>query len=412
MGIIEFIRDPLTSISLWFTNLITGWGVPTEWTKFILFLVGGFLLGVSALLLTLLLIWAERKIIGRVQDRIGPNRVGPWGIFQTIADMAKIFIKEHIIPFGIDPAPYHLAPVIVVATVLLMWALIPLSINTVSSNLNVAVIFILAVGGLGEVGILMAGWGSNNKYALIAALRATAQMISYEIPMAITLIIPVMLSGSLNLGDIVSAQKVPYILVTPLAAIIFFIASIAENGRAPFDLAEAESELVAGFNIEYSGLKFGMFYVADFLRAFTSALIFSTIFLGGWRGPWAESIPILGSVYLALKSLVVWFVGVWIRGSLPRYRIDQMMNINWKFLTPLSFSLLLFISFFNKLFENSGKFAQFSVIFIINIGLIILIALLSNRIGQNKQVPDAGLRTRPLASPDNLFIKPVREDKS
>src|SRR5665648_429388 len=263
MGIIEFIRDPLTSISLWFTNLINGWGVSPEWTKLISFLVGGFILGVSALLLTLLLIWAERKIIGRIQDRIGPNRVGPWGIFQTIADMAKIFIKEHIIPFGIDPAPYHLAPVIVVATVLLMWAVIPLSVNTASSNLNVAIIFILAVGGLGEVGILMAGWGSNNKYALIAALRATAQMISYEIPMAVTLIIPVMLSGSLNLGDIVSAQKVPYILIAPLAAIIFFIASIAENGRAPFDLAEAESELVAGFNIEYSGLKLSLIHISE-----------------------------------------------------------------------------------------------------------------------------------------------------
>jgi NADH-quinone oxidoreductase subunit H len=326
--------------------------------------------------------------------------------------MAKIFIKEHIIPYGIDPAPYHLAPVIVVATVLLMWAVIPLSVNSTSSNLNVAIIFILAVGGLGEVGILMAGWGSNNKYALIAALRATAQMISYEIPMAVTLIIPVMLSGSLNLGDIVNAQKIPYILVAPLAAIIFFIASIAENGRAPFDLAEAESELVAGFNIEYSGLKFGMFYVADFLRAFTSALIFSTIFLGGWRGPWSESIPILGGVYLIIKALIIWFVGVWIRGSLPRYRIDQMMNINWKFLTPLSFGLLLLISFFNKLFENSGKFAQFGVIFIINIGLIFLLLAISNRMNMNKQVMDAGSRTRPLASPDNLFAKPVHEDKS
>ncbi len=411
MGIIEFISDPITSISLWFTNLISGWGVSQDWTKFISFLVGGFILGASALVLTLLLIWAERKILGRIQDRIGPNRVGPWGIFQTVADMLKIFIKEHIIPFGIDPAPYHLAPVIIVATVLLMWSVIPLTATTLSSNLNVAIIFILAVGGLGEVGILMAGWGSNNKYALIAALRATAQMISYEIPMAITLLIPVMLSGSLSMGEIVSAQKLPYLLVAPLAGIIFFIASIAENGRAPFDLAEAESELVAGFNIEYSGLKFGMFYVADFLRAFTSALIFSTIFLGGWQGPGAQAIPILGGFYLVIKSLFVWFLGVWIRGSLPRFRIDQMMNINWKILTPISFSLFILVIFFNKLLENFGELAQYGGIFLINVGLIVIIYLGSKQINLNKPAPEVGSRMRALARPDNVFTKPLQEEK-
>ena len=411
MGIIEFISDPITSISLWFTNLISGWGVSQDWTKFISFLVGGFILGASALVLTLLLIWAERKILGRIQDRIGPNRVGPWGIFQTVADMLKIFIKEHIIPFGIDPAPYHLAPVIIVATVLLMWSVIPLTATTLSSNLNVAIIFILAVGGLGEVGILMAGWGSNNKYALIAALRATAQMISYEIPMAITLLIPVMLSGSLSMGEIVSAQKLPYLLVAPLAGIIFFIASIAENGRAPFDLAEAESELVAGFNIEYSGLKFGMFYVADFLRAFTSALIFSTIFLGGWQGPGAQAIPILGGFYLVIKSLFVWFLGVWIRGSLPRFRIDQMMNINWKILTPISFSLFILVIFFNKLLENFGELAQYGGIFLINVGLIFIIYQGSKQINLNKPAPEVGSRMRALARPDNVFTKPLQEEK-
>ena len=411
MGIIEFISDPITSISLWFTNLISGWGVSQDWTKFISFLVGGFILGASALVLTLLLIWAERKILGRIQDRIGPNRVGPWGIFQTVADMLKIFIKEHIIPFGIDPAPYHLAPVIIVATVLLMWSVIPLTATTLSSNLNVAIIFILAVGGLGEVGILMAGWGSNNKYALIAALRATAQMISYEIPMAITLLIPVMLSGSLSMGEIVSAQKLPYLLVAPLAGIIFFIASIAENGRAPFDLAEAESELVAGFNIEYSGLKFGMFYVADFLRAFTSALIFSTIFLGGWQGPGAQAIPILGGFYLVIKSLFVWFLGVWIRGSLPRFRIDQMMNINWKILTPISFSLFILVIFFNKLLENFGELAQYGGIFLINVVLIVIIYLGSKQINLNKPAPEVGSRMRALARPDNVFTKPLQEEK-
>jgi NADH-quinone oxidoreductase subunit H len=236
-------------------------------------------------------------------------------------------------------------------------------------------------------------------------------MISYEIPMAITLLIPVMLSGSLSMGEIVTAQKVPYLFVAPLAGIIFFIASIAENGRAPFDLAEAESELVAGFNIEYSGLKFGMFYVADFLRAFTSALIFSTIFLGGWQGPGAQAVPILGGFYLIIKSLFIWFLGVWIRGSLPRFRIDQMMNINWKILTPISFGLFILVIFFNKLFENYGQFAQYGVIFLINVGLIVIIYQVSKQLNLNKPAAEVGSRTRPLARPDNVFTQPLQEEK-
>ncbi len=372
MNFFDFISDPIFAISEWLIDLLNGWGVSADWSNFILYFIGAALLGTSALLLTLIFIWAERKIIARLQDRYGPNQVGPWGIFQSVADMVKIFIKEHIIPYGVDPIPYHLAPIIIVASVLLVWAIIPFSNTMTETNLNVAVIFLLAVGGLGELGIMMAGWGSNNKYALISAFRASAQMISYEIPMAIVLLIPVLLSSSMAMDDIVNAQKIPFILIMPFGALIFFIASIAENGRAPFDLAEAESELVAGFNIEYSGLKFGMFYVADFLRAFTSALIFSTIFLGGWRGPGVESFPVLGGLYLALKSLIIWFLGVWIRGSFPRYRIDQMMNINWKFLTPVSLILFMLVILFGKLFENFGQNIQYLSILIINLGLFFI----------------------------------------
>jgi NADH-quinone oxidoreductase subunit H len=405
MEFFEFLRDPVTYIAEWLSSILIGWGVAPEWVTFILFSIGAAILGTVALLLTLLLIWAERKIIGRMQDRFGPNRVGPWGIFQSVADMVKIFIKEHIIPDGVDPIPFHLAPIIVVSSVLLVWSVIPFSESLMGSNLNVAVLFILAVGGVGEIGIMMAGWGSNNKYALLSAFRASAQMISYEVPMAITLLIPVMLSGSMAMGDIVKAQTVPYFFIMPLAAIIFFVASIAENGRAPFDLAEAESELVAGFNTEYSGLKFGMFYVADFLRAFTSALIFASIFLGGWQGPGAEAFPILGGFYLVMKSLIVWFAGVWIRGTLPRFRIDQMMDINWKFLTPLSLVLLLISIFVQKLLVNTMPFIQMSVMLGINL-LLMFIAYrtLSHEAGK-LSVEEIGSRSRPLAKPDNVFIQ-------
>jgi len=407
MNFFDFISDPIFAISEWLINLLNGWGVSADWSNFILYFIGAALLGTSALLLTLIFIWAERKIIARLQDRYGPNQVGPWGIFQSVADMVKIFIKEHIIPYGVDPIPYHLAPIIIVASVLLVWAIIPFSNTMTGTNLNVAVIFLLAVGGLGELGIMMAGWGSNNKYALISAFRASAQMISYEIPMAIVLLIPVLLSSSMAMDDIVFAQRIPFIFIMPFGALIFFIASIAENGRAPFDLAEAESELVAGFNIEYSGLKFGMFYVADFLRAFTSALIFSTIFLGGWRGPGVESFPVLGGLYLALKSLIIWFLGVWIRGSFPRYRIDQMMNINWKFLTPVSLVLFMLVILFGKLFENYGQNIQYLSILIINLGLFFISLKLINNKEENLEIPEVGLRSRPVAKPDNLFSKDI-----
>lgn len=396
------------TISKWLGGLLSNWGVNDSWSTFILYLIGSAVLGTVALLFTLLFIWAERKIIGRLQDRYGPNRVGPWGIFQSVADMVKIFIKEHIIPSGVDPGPYHLAPIIVVASVLMVLAIVPLSTTLLGSDLNVAVLFLLAVGGLGEVGIIMAGWGSNNKYALLSAFRASAQMISYEIPMAIVLLTIVILSGSMSMNDIVLAQDIPFIILLPLGALIFFIASIAENGRAPFDLAEAESELVAGFNIEYSGLKFGMFYVADFLRAFISAVIFSTLFLGGWRGPGAESIPALGIVYLIIKSLLVWFLGVWIRGSLPRYRIDQMMKINWKFLTPLAILLLVVVMLAGKLVESAGSTIQAFTLIGLNLILLATSMWILRRNETQVEIIEVGSRDRPVARPDNILTKNPR----
>ncbi|MBW6472620.1 MAG: NADH-quinone oxidoreductase subunit NuoH [Anaerolineaceae bacterium] len=403
MKILEFLSDPIIGIENWIVQLLENWGVATEWQTFIVYLIGAAILGTGALLITLILIWAERKIIGRLQDRLGPNRIGPWGIFQPVADMLKIFTKEHIIPDGVDPIPYHLAPIISVASVLLLWAVVPFSDSVRGSNLNVALLFILGVGGLGELGVILAGWGSNNKYSMLAAFRASAQMISYEIPMAIVLLATVILSGSMSLGDIVKSQNIAYIFFLPLGAFIFFVASIAENGRAPFDLAEAESELVAGFNMEYSGLKFGMFYVADFLRAFTSAVIFSSIFLGGWRGPGAEQIPILGFVYLLIKSVIVWFLGVWIRGSMPRYRVDQMMAITWKFLTPLALALFIVVAFVTKLIENTNQWLQVLILLVINVALFVAGFAIVKKFRKEKERIVVSTKKRVLAQPTNPF---------
>ncbi len=348
-----FWSDPFGAAAVWFNGLLRSWGLSSDLVQLISYAVGAFIVVAFSLFFCLLLIWAERKIGGRVQDRLGPNRVGPYGIVQAVADMLKIFTKEYVTPDGVDKVIYNLAPIFSVAAVIMIWAVIPFTITFYGTDLNVGILFIVAVGGLATMGIVMAGWGSNNKFALLGAFRAVAQLISYEVPMVISLLVPVMLAGSMKLNEIVKAQEPWFIFTAPIAAIIFFISSIAENGRAPFDLLEAESEIVAGFNVEYSGLKFGFFFVGDFLHAFTISILFTVIFLGGWRGPFADQIPILGLVYLMLKSAVVYFLGLLIRFSLPRFRIDQMMNINWKMLTPIALGAVIVTAVIDKGVANA-----------------------------------------------------------
>jgi NADH-quinone oxidoreductase subunit H len=202
---------------------------------------------------------------------------------------------------------------------------------------------------------MMAGWSSNNKYALIGAFRSVAQLVSYEVPMVLVLLVPVILASSMSLVGIVEAQAgMWFIVMAPVAALVYLVTSIAENGRAPFDLLEGESEIVAGFNIEYSALAFGMFFVAEFLHSFTIGAVVATLFLGGWRGPGAEAYPLLGFVYFLLKTLAIWFVIVWIRATLPRIRIDQMLGFSWKFLTPIALGILMLTALIDKLAAAAG----------------------------------------------------------
>ena len=368
----SFVADPVTFVINWLQDLLAGWGLSSGWVQFILFALGAIILTVGPMLLTVGLIWVERKLGGRFQDRLGPNRVGPWGVFQTIADMLKIFTKEYITPIGAEKVLYNLAPILAVGAVLGVWAVIPLSSTIFGTNINVGVLYIMAVGAIGELGVILAGLGSNNKYALLGGFRAVAQLISYEVPMVLALLVPVMLSGSMGLNDIAGAQKVAYVFLVPAAALVFFIAAIAENGRAPFDLMEADSEIVAGFNIEYSGLKFGMFYVADFLHAFTSALVFSTIFLGGWQGPGAEQYPILGFIYLMIKTVIVYVFLLGVRFTLPRFRIDQMMAINWKLLTPLAMAAILVTAIVDKLTPGGFGLVRIGALLVSNVGLLLI----------------------------------------
>ncbi len=406
----NFIADPINFVAEWLSSLFVKWGMLAETADFILRALGAAIVPLGAMLFTIFLIWLERKLLGRIQDRIGPNRLGPWGLFQPFADMAKIFIKEYINPIGFSWVPFNLAPVLSVASVLMLWIVIPLMPTVFVTNLNVGLLYLVGVGTFGLLSELMAGWSSNNKYSLIGAFRAVAILVSYEVPMAMVLLIPVMFAGSFTLNEIVMAQDVWFIFLMPTAALIFFITSIAEMARSPFDLLEADSELVSGFNLEYSGLKFGMFYVADFLRAFSMSLIFATVFLGGWRGPFVEQYPILGIVYLLIKTSVFYFLGLLIRGSMPRLRIDHMLDINWKYLTPMALILVMLTAVVNKLIPADTTILRVAILFLMNVVVFLAADLMvSNKLKRVKREviktdmrkPAATSNEQPAASLDN-----------
>jgi NADH-quinone oxidoreductase subunit H len=352
---IEFLSDPIAWIGEFLRTWLIGLGLLPEFVTFLLQLLTALIMATAVLLLTFLLIWAERKIVARIQDRLGPNRVGPFGVFQTVADLLKLVTKELITPTGADLLPYNLAPLLAVMSVVGLWAVIPLAPTALGADINVGVLYIISIGAIGTLGIMLAGMSSNNKYALLGAFRTVALMVSYAVPLVLALLVPVLLAGSMGMQTIVEAQRgVPYLVLAPVATIVFFVSSLAEVGRAPFDLLEAESEIVAGFHIEYSGLKFGMFFVAEFLHAFTISALTATLFLGGWRGPFVDAYPILGFCYFLIKTSIVYFVVIWIRGSFPRIRIDQMNAFNWKFVTPVALFGLVFTAVAEKVAVEFG----------------------------------------------------------
>ncbi len=344
----SFWSDPVGVIAGWLGGLLRGWGLSAGLVHVILTLIGVVAVASFGLLLVIFLIWLERKVAARIQDRLGPNRAGPFGLLQTIADVIKLLTKEVVTPAGADKFLYDLAPILSVASVLLLWAVIPFADKMLGTDLNVGVLYLVAVGAFGTLAIILAGWSSNNKYALLGAFRTVAQLVSYEVPMVIALLVPVILARSMGVGEIVRAQSVWYVVYAPLAALIFFITSVAEVGRTPFDLLEAESEIVAGFHIEYSGMKFAMFFAGEFLHAFTISALTATLFLGGWRGMGASDFPLLGFLWFILKTFAVYFVVMWIRSTLPRVRIDHMLAFNWKFLTPLSLTVLMVTAVVDK----------------------------------------------------------------
>ena len=304
----------------WLSYVVAGLAI-------MMLLVNGVLMGAG------LFSWFERRLIGRFHNRMGPNRWGPFGMLQPMADVVKLILKEDLTPRGADRIVFMIVPVVMLAPVVLMMAVVPFAKDTALANLNVGILYILAVTSITSIAIFMAGWSSDNRYALWGASRGVAILISYEVPVVMSLLGVVLVAGSMSLNDVVSAQAIPFLLVQPLAFFVFFTGTSAELNRTPFDLAEAESEIIAGYHIEYSGVKFALIQAAEFGGVLTASAVMVTLFLSGWSGP-ASSY--LGWAWFLLKIGVLAFIFSWIRATFPRLRIDQLLAFAWKFLLPLS----------------------------------------------------------------------------
>jgi len=289
----------------------------------------------------------ERRVMARMQVRIGPNRAGPWGLLQPVADGVKLIFKEELIPDQADKPLFLLAPVLTVVPVLILLAVVPLGPDitlfgrtftlSLAGDVNVGVLYILSVASIAVYGIVIAGWSSNSKYALLGGLRSTAQMVSYELALGLAFIGPILLADSLSLQQIVERQRsLPYVVWQPIGFLIFLLASIAELNRAPFDMPEAEQELTAGYHTEYSGMKFALFFMAEYGKMIAVSFIAASLFLGGYWGPFVDRLPLLGPVYLFLKVFALLFFMVWVRATLPRLRYDRLMAFGWKIMLPLA----------------------------------------------------------------------------
>jgi NADH-quinone oxidoreductase subunit H len=354
-----FWNNPINFIAAWLTGVLSGWHLPAVLATILLYIVGMTVMIVFAMTLDIGLVWIERKVVARFQDRLGPNRIGPFGLIQPVADIIKMVIKEDITPDGADKVIYNIAPVLAATSVILLWAILPLASTIYGVDLNVGLLYIVAAGSLGTLAIIMAGWSSNNKYALLGAFRMVSNMISYEIPMVIILLIPTILANTMSVRGITQAQSgMWFAILSPLALLIFLISAIAELGRSPFDLNEAESEIVAGFHIEYTGMKFGWFYAGELLHAFTFGGFMAIFFFGGYGGffgleklaffTWLN-IPFVQALVFIAKAMFGYWVIMWIKYSVPRIRIDHMLAFNWKFLVPLALVVLVNTAVLNKI---------------------------------------------------------------
>jgi NADH-quinone oxidoreductase subunit H len=327
----------------------------------------------------------ERKALARIQVRIGPNRAGPGGWLQPVADGLKLIFKEELIPARADKLIFILAPIITVIPALIILAVVPLGttnllfgreISLSIADINVGVLYIMAVTSITVYGIVLAGWSSNNKYAMMGGIRSSAQMISYELALSMAFIGPILLTGSMSLGEIVKAQSgLWYVVFQPIGAWVFWISTLAEVNRAPFDMPEAEQELTAGYHTEYSGMKFALFFMAEYIKMIAVSAIAATLFFGGYRGPWIDTWPWLGPFYLFLKVAILLFGMIWVRATLPRIRYDRLMAFGWKLLLPLAL-MNVFVTAIGIILNESFPFALWLVP-VVTVAIFLLVVYLA-----------------------------------
>jgi NADH-quinone oxidoreductase subunit H len=331
-------------------------GLPFEWAWFVATIVGILVIALPLMLAVAMIIYADRKIWAAMALRRGPNVVGPFGLLQSFADGLKVFLQETIIPTSANKTLFLLAPIITFTVALIVWAVIPFQAGVVLADINVGLLYVLAASSLGVYGIILAGWSSNSKYPFYSAIRAAAQMVSYEVAIGFVLVSVVLWAGSFNLSTIVMAQQGLYGFINGFAfnpllfpmAIVFFISSLAETQRAPFDLTEAESELVAGYQTEYSSMSFALFWLGEYANVILMCALNATLFWGGWLPPldWAPLYYVPGIIWLFAKMLFFFFVFSWVKATVPRYRYDQLMRLGWKIFLPLSLFWVFLVSGF------------------------------------------------------------------
>jgi len=322
----------------------------TDWTLWLEWFLKALAVALSLLVGFILLTWYERRALARIQTRIGPNRAGPFGLLQPIADAIKLVFKEELTPVKADKILFFWAPVITMIPSIIMAAVIPWGtsftlwngreVTLYLADINVGVLYLMSIASIAVYGIVLAGWSSNNKYAMLGGLRSTAQMLSYELALGLSFVVAIILANSMRILDIIDVQRNAwFVVLQPVGAIIFWIATLAEVNRAPFDMPEAEQELTAGYHSEYSGMKFALFFMAEYQKMIVVCMMTATLYFGGFLGPGVDQYPLLGPVYLLIKVVVLLFVMIWVRATWPRIRYDRLMAFGWKILLPLSLGI-------------------------------------------------------------------------
>ncbi len=347
-------------------NALRGWMggfMPAESVDVVMAIVRAVVIGVFGLVMFMVLTWVERKGFARFQDRLGPNKAGRYGLLQPIADGIKAITKEDTTPADADRVAFNLAPILAAAAAIMVYAVVPFGRDMVGVDLDIGIFYVMVMGGLGPLAVLISGWGCSNKYALLSAFRGVAQLVSYEVPQVLSAITVIMIAGTMSMVAVVDKQVAStwYIVALPLSALIMFLSGMAEMGRSPFDLLEADSEIVAGFHIEYSGMKFALFFMGEYMHAFAMSAVFATLFLGGWHLPFInvdKVIPWIGPFVVTGKALFIFWVMVWIRSTLPRLRIDHLLAFNWKFLVPLSLVNVGVVALLDKWLDFAGYGAR------------------------------------------------------